>query len=61
MHRDDAKRQHKRHDCRQEQHHAVDTVERLLSQQQPVEQVEHGYQHSHLGIVYQKVKHSLSP
>ena len=43
MQRDDAQRQHKRGHRRRQQHHAVEPVECLAAEQQPVEHVEHGY------------------
>ena len=59
MQRDDAQRQHKRGNRRRQQHDAVEPVERLTAEQQPIEHVEHGYERSHLQVVDEKVSHSL--
>lgn len=54
---DYAQRQGEGEDCRREQHHAVHAVERLLAEQDAVENVEHGYQHRCLYVVRQERNH----
>ena len=59
VHRDDTERQDKRGHSRQQQHDTVHAMERLATKQQAIEHVEHGDEHRHLRVVYQKVNHSL--
>ena len=60
MQGDHTQRQHKRGECRQQQHHTVHPVEGLSAEHQSIEHVEHHYQHSHLGVVNQKTRHTIS-
>ena len=52
-----AQRQYERSHSRQQEHHAVHPVESLPAEHQSVEHIEHDDEHSHLGVVYQKVMH----
>ena len=56
--RDDTQRQYKRGNSREEQRQTIHSVEGLTGQHQAIEHIEYRDEHSHLGVVDQKVGHT---